>query len=450
MLPDGGEVRVSDSGSQPPGFPVVVGAGGVVTVTYDGSTFRLQLEGARAAAFRSRPAVLPQAASEPVELLDEATTSSASTTTTSPTTTSPSTSTTIDAEVPAEPAPGDPSPPALPPTQAPPAELASPAGLWLEPSGGSTIDLPARNRRYRGAIVVGASADGGLKLVNHIDVETYLKGMGEVRDPGWPAAALQTQAVAARTYALRAVQGGAEICDDDRCQVYLGAQAEYAAMNQAVSDTAGTVLKYHGALASTYYSASAGGVTATPEEGFGSAGGASPYLVSAPYPAADLALWTVTVAMADIGPRLDYPGRVSKVAVSRTGRSGRATEVTLDGDAGSREVTGLRFAARLGLRSTLFSFGEPQTAAGAPAPEPFQGPELPPGESVSRTTERSPLTAWSRPTASQAVVLRTVRSAFALGVAALCLAELRRRRTVRVHRRPFPDAGPTCGSPSGR
>ena len=98
-------------------------------------------------------------------------------------------------------------------------------------------------------------------------VEQYLKGMGEVRDPSWPLASLETQAIAARTYALRSL--GGELCADDRCQVYLGAGAEYAAMDKAVSATRGQVVTYGDGLASTVYSANAGGFSATPPEGFG-------------------------------------------------------------------------------------------------------------------------------------------------------------------------------------
>src|SRR5205085_5761039 len=102
---------------------------------------------------------------------------------------------------------------------------------WAVPAPGGTTLLPTRNRRYRGEMEVSASGAGGnLRFVNRVDVEEYLRGMGEVRDPSWPAASLQTQAIAARTYALRAVEGGGEICDDDRCQVYIGQTVQYPEM----------------------------------------------------------------------------------------------------------------------------------------------------------------------------------------------------------------------------
>src|SRR5947207_1099287 len=130
-----------------------------------------------------------------------------------------------------------------------------------------------RRSRPRASRLEAVGAGANVRLVNQVDVEAYIKGVGEVRDPSWPPAALQTQAVAARTYALRAMSTGGELCDDDRCQVYLGSQAEYAAMNKAVDATARRVLAYNGGLASAVYSANAGGFSATTLEGFGKESG---------------------------------------------------------------------------------------------------------------------------------------------------------------------------------
>src|SRR5437016_4771770 len=73
--------------------------------------------------------------------------------------------------------------------------------LWTVPASGQTSALPATNRQYRGQLEFTA-ADGPLRVVNHLDVEDYLRGMGEVLDPDWPSVSLQAQAVASRTYAL--------------------------------------------------------------------------------------------------------------------------------------------------------------------------------------------------------------------------------------------------------
>jgi stage II sporulation protein D len=215
--------------------------------------------------------------------------------------------------------------------------------------------------------VIEAIGGDGLRLVNDLDVEQYLRGMGEVRNPGWPAASLRAQAVAARTYALRAMQTSGELCDTQRCQVYLGADAEYAAMNKAVADSARQVITYGRSLASAVYSANGGGFSASREEGFGTTGAGYPYLRPAPYETKDPLPWEVKVAFSDLGPRFGYPGQVTAVRVSKAGPSGRALEVTLDGSAGPRVVAGLAFDAGLGLKSTLFSLGV-GTADVAPPP----------------------------------------------------------------------------------
>src|SRR5947207_1683958 len=153
-----------------------------------------------------------------------------------------------------------------------------------------------RRSRPRASRLEAVGAGANVRLVNQVDVEAYLKGMGEVRDPSWPPAALQTQAVAARTYALRAMATGGELCDDDRCQVYLGAQAEYAAMNKAVDGTAKKVVSFGKTFASTVYSANGGGFSATTLEGFGTDSG-FPYLRAGPYTTQDPMPWTVRVAL---------------------------------------------------------------------------------------------------------------------------------------------------------
>ena len=93
-------------------------------------------------------------------------------------------------------------------------------------------------------------------MTNVVDVEQYLRGMGEV-PASWPAAALQAQAIAARTFAVRAAAGGKTLCDDQRCQVYIGANNEHPATSAAATATRGQVLTYQGALAEAVYSARA-------------------------------------------------------------------------------------------------------------------------------------------------------------------------------------------------
>jgi SpoIID/LytB domain protein len=377
-FPNGGEVRDAPDGAQSAGFPVRVGPGGQVRLRFDGS--RYIVEGGTSTSATAAPASTqtptaagseqdPEPGVTPQQLPTTSTTESTTTTTSPPPS---STTTTATTQPPA-------GPPPPPPGPSGPQGPSSTRTLWAVPGGSAgTTTLPARARRYRGVIEATAQR-GPFRLVNQVDVEHYLRGMGEVRNPSWPPAALRAQATAARTYALRAMAANGELCDDTRCQVYLGAQAEYAAMDKAVADTRGQVVAAGKTLASTVYSANGGGFSASRQEGFGSPDdGAYPYLRPAPYPTQDPSPWTVRVALTDVAARLAYRGALSGVAVSATGPSGRATEVRLDGASGSKAVTGIAFAKALSLKSTLFTL-RADTADTAPAPPPpGEGLQAPP------------------------------------------------------------------------
>lgn len=223
---------------------------------------------------------------------------------------------------------------------------------------------------HRGLLRV-LTAAGRLRAVVHLDVEDYLRGMGEVRDSAWPAASLQTQAVAARSYAVHAARYAPrdpdfDLYSDDRSQIYLGASAEYAAMDRAVRATSSRVLRYDGMVANTVYSTNGGGITATATEGFGPSRLSYPYLAPVRYPTADPDLWTVRLTLVDAARRLRYPGRLTSVAVVHAGPSGRVLRLRLTGSAGPREISGLEAEDRLRLRSTLFDVVRPGMAVVTP------------------------------------------------------------------------------------
>ncbi|HEV2811087.1 MAG TPA: SpoIID/LytB domain-containing protein [Acidimicrobiales bacterium] len=371
-FPGGGEVRSSRDGSDAPGFPVTVAPGGSVRLRFDGAYRVEPLSGATVAALRVPGATLVEAPGQvtttqpppdqappeeddrgPLDNLVGGGNPPPENLPGPPAPTGP----------PAPPAgigdaPGGPAAPGLPPpaeAPPPPENVAiSGSALWAVPSGGSTLGVPARSARYRG-ILHAVAGGNGLRLINEVNVEDYLRGMGEVLDSSWPRASLGAQAVVARTYALRAMALGGELCDTQTCQVYLGAHAEYGAMDAAVAATRGTVVLHGGTLAQTVYSASGGGVAATPEEGFGTSGRGLPYLGAVSYPTADPQPWTQRIALAQLGRRFSYPGALTDVRVATTGPSGRALTVELLGDAGSKEVPALAFDDTLGLRSTLWT-----------------------------------------------------------------------------------------------
>lgn len=453
MFPDGGEIREVGSGPASPGFPVRVAPGASVRLAFDGARYRVEggTPTGQAAPSRSgcpsggqegnpsgcgtaeratptrraglgRLTLASHTRPQVPTLPPPPTTTTAPAPPTTTTTSSPpppppepatTTTTTTTTAPPAAPAPTDPPPP--PPSPAPaPTGPSSTRTLAAIPSEGRTVHVPDRQRQYRGYVEATAST-GTLRLVNVVDVEVYLKGMGEVRDPTWPPAALRSQAIAARTYALRAMAVGGEVCDTQRCQVYLGAQAEYGAMNKAVDDSREQVLVFGRELISAVYSANGGGYSANREEGFGVVdAGDLPYLRAAPYLTKDPLPWSVTVALTDVAARLGYAGDLTDVRVARAGPSGRAIEVVLDGSAGPKAVTGLAFDASLGLRSTLFTLRlESGDAPPPPPPADEVALQAPPEQAAEVAASETagaapPAVAPSAPPPTRVVALRRV------------------------------------------
>jgi stage II sporulation protein D len=366
-FPGGGEVRSARSGEQHPGFPVAVAPGETVDIVRTPAGY--QVTGGRVAGSSSTRAVRFSARSAPGDCLlvicepgDEPPSSTPPPDPTAPPTTSAPPS--GGGEPAPQPSP-DPAPGAAPAPQPSPHDPVSPTPVWAVPADGALVHAVDRNRTYRGLLEV-TGPPGGVKVRNHLDIEQYLKGMAEV--PGsWPAAAVQAQAIAARTYAMRAMASGGELCDSESCQVYRGTAHESPGQVAAVDATRGTVVTHGGALASTFYSASGGGFSANVAEGFGSSHDV-PYLQARPYETVHPDVWTVDIALTDVARRLGYPGRVDSVTVDETGPSGRALRMTIHGDAGPVGVGPQDFRRRLGLRSTMFTLRSTETETAPPPP----------------------------------------------------------------------------------
>lgn len=153
------------------------------------------------------------------------------------------------------------------------------ASVRFEPLGPGAPGLAVAGvGAYRGTVEVRRNG-GSLAVVNHLGLEDYVRGIDEV-PPSWPAAVLQAQAIAARTYAAhhagntaatpwRAV--GADICATPQCQVYRGLDGERKAQGHgwlgAVEATAGRALLEGNRPILASYSATANGPRAMSQNG---------------------------------------------------------------------------------------------------------------------------------------------------------------------------------------
>jgi len=164
-----------------------------------------------------------------------------------------------------------------------------PDGLGLVVEGGSAAGRYERltfvslddgrfvtvdGRAYRGVVDVFAGS-GGITAVNVVPLEAYLAGvvnaeMGR-RAPN-ERAALEAQAVIARTYALRnlgkSAASGFDLVAGVTDQAYGGIASETAEGREAVRATRGEVMTYDGELIVPFYHSTCGGSTAAPEEAF--------------------------------------------------------------------------------------------------------------------------------------------------------------------------------------
>lgn len=194
---------------------------------------------------------------------------------------------------------------------------------------------------YRGS--VGAVRSGaGQVTINRVPLDSYVRGVVPRESPSyWEPAALQAQAIAARSYARYEVEhhagSASDICDTTACQVY-GGFARYAAdgsrlygeeasTDSAVAVTANSVLRYAGATIFAQFSASDGGWTVD---------GGQPYLVAKQDPYDNAASgdpylnWTRSVAVTSIA---SYFGLTTATDITVTSRDG-------NGDWGGRVLTG--------------------------------------------------------------------------------------------------------------
>ncbi len=288
--------------------------------------------------------------------------------------------------------------------------IRNPSVLWFTPkkasetltvvdvpsgTGGSQLETGTEDRRYWGAVYVTLDHDGALLAANAVPENKLLAGLVPAEMyPDAPQAALEAQAIAARTELLqkigrRNLTDPFLLCSTQQCQVYAGAGKEDPRTTKAVEATRGIVmLRDGGGMVDVRYSASCGGHTEDNEAIWG--GTADPSLRGrADDPKAAMSKvtddnldafldggkdawcnqgklaktrfrWTEKLRADDLTARVsvEYPeiGRIKAITPKQRGVSGRIGVLVIKGDKASVEVTGDLHIRRLlgGLKSTLF------------------------------------------------------------------------------------------------
>jgi stage II sporulation protein D len=200
--------------------------------------------------------------------------------------------------------------------------------------------------------------------IKSMPLETYLEGVVAAEmDPNWPLAALEAQAIVARTFTLKKLQEGplegrnAQASTDPKeFQAYDAARVNDR-VRQAVSNTRGKIITYRGEPIRAWFHSSSGGKTASASEGLNFTKESAPYA----QPVTDVQTepshqWTarfsageVIQAARAVGVELDG---LTSINIGRRGPSGRAETLSING----REVSAPQFRLAIGeqkMRSTL-------------------------------------------------------------------------------------------------
>ncbi len=259
----------------------------------------------------------------------------------------------------------------------------------------------SEDRAYRGALRFGPSTAEGFTVVNELDLESYLYSVVPSEMPAsWPHAALEAQAIAARSYTIanlgRFSSRGFDLLGSVRSAFYRGYSGESPRTTRAVDVTRGLVLTVNGTTVPAYYSANNAGHSDRAADVWGGtvAGMSSvadpqldwdgrprrpdellewltdypdSYSATFPFASRNAYRWELWVEAEELVTRLgDGIGEIYSLRTSGRTPAGRVTAVTIEGSDGTRTVSGDAIRQRIGgIRSNLFVVEPVFTPAGS-------------------------------------------------------------------------------------
>jgi stage II sporulation protein D len=227
------------------------------------------------------------------------------------------------------------------------------------------------HRPYRGSIQL-QTVGPHLQVVNVLSLDNYVRGVVTEEMPqDWPLAALEAQAVAARSYAIATLGVGKVVYTDQRSQVYGGLQGETTPGGQAVVKTRGQVLLFGDKVATTFFSSSSGGRTTAITD---LVPGAKPvpYLIDQKDPYDSASPWhnwgPVVLTGAQMSKALGVTGITDLTTVPVNDHVRQLVATTASGTQKTLSSAVLR--GNLGLRSTFVKIGVLQLTRPAAAAAP--------------------------------------------------------------------------------
>ncbi len=215
-----------------------------------------------------------------------------------------------------------------------------------------------KNRRYAGELRVSLNEEK-LKIINYLKLEKYLKSVvGSEMPKEFPLAALQAQAIAARTYALKLLGRNKlfDVHSTQASQVYLGLEAETPKINKAVRSTNSLALFYQNKLIEAVFHSSSGGRTENSGEVWRYQ---LPYLRSVvDYDQQSKNYkWSNKFSSLELDKIFPDLKGLNSIQITKKSNSGRVLKMRLNGSNGSKYISGKSFRKKLKLLSTKFELG---------------------------------------------------------------------------------------------
>ena len=222
--------------------------------------------------------------------------------------------------------------------------------------------------KYYGGFEYNRITGGKINVVNVVNVEDYVKGVIPYEmSTSWPLAALEAQAICARTYAfgntghLRTY--GFDVCSTSDCQVYYGVgnstRKPGTQSNLAVDNTAGLCLYANGELINATYYSSNGGASESSENVWGGytgylVGKEDPYEGTVSIPNYEYTVTYTPEELTWVMQNSGYSiGKVVNVYVSEYTEMGNVHKVTVVDEKGEKLVVKGTKAKMLFYSSTL-------------------------------------------------------------------------------------------------
>lgn len=229
--------------------------------------------------------------------------------------------------------------------------------------------IKINGKDYRGFVVI-SIAKSGAKIINHVGLEDYLRGVvGSEIGSRSPAESIKAQTVIARTYAYanrgRHGSEGADVCDSTHCQVYKGVAAERPSIDPAVKGTRGIVMISEGDPVATLYHGTCGGMTSDNDKVFGGAPRSYLRRVACPFcEKGTYYRWTRKISITDLKKALAkekiFFKTLSGTEIDANEPMDRAKHVLLLTDSGTKKIKGTTMRRLFNFPSTTFVIGNRQ------------------------------------------------------------------------------------------